>query len=245
MRRTHRLPVVIRWLCLPLWLLLGGSVLAIALFGADVRTARHERAALDHGYHTTADIDTAWSGGPSVPLSYENPETHEVVRTSTYVWNDALRPRRVGTVHIDASRTDPKEVRIAGDRFPATTNVPSYLSWIAIPLLVWLARRRTIRATERLMASPAQTYAMDASMTRASFQLHPRLQLFPLDVPVGSRPVCEVPVIDRRVRKGRFPVEVKGTPRASGRVVARGADGQVLWPSGRALLTEGRPSRFG
>jgi hypothetical protein len=95
---------------------------------------------------------------------------------------------------------------------------------------------RTIDATERLMATSAQAYAMQASMTRGMFQLHPRLQLFPLDAPSGSRPVCEVPLIDRRVRKGTFPVEVKGTPRASGRVVARVADGEILWPSGRALL---------
>jgi hypothetical protein len=91
---------------------------------------------------------------------------------------------------------------------------------------------RTIHATERLVASPAQAYAMEASMTRRLFQFHPRLQLFPLDAPNGTRPVCEVPIIDRRVRKGTFPVEVKGTPRASGRVVARAADGEILWPSG-------------
>jgi hypothetical protein len=234
--RSHRPRVVIKWLRLPLWFLFAGSALATTFFVADVRTARQERALLDHGYHTTAYIAAGWNGGPSVPLAYENPQTHQVVRTSTYVWNDALRPKRVGTVDIDASRTDPKEVRIAGDRFPAATNVPSYLSYIAIPLAVWLARRRTIHATERLMASPAQAYAMEASMTRGLFQLHPRLRLFPLDVPNGSRPVCEVPIIDRRVRKGTFPVEVKGTPRASGRVVARAADGEILWPSGRALL---------
>jgi hypothetical protein len=235
-KRTHRPLVVMRWLRIPLWFLFAGSALATALFVGDVHTAREERAALDHGYHVTASIDTGWSGGPSVPLSYENPQTHQVVHTSTYVWNDTLRPKRVGTVDIDASRTEPNEVRVAGDRFPETTNVPSYLSWIAISLVIWLARRRTVHATERLMASPAQTYAMDASMTRASFQLHPRLQLFPLDAPKGSRPVCEVPVIGRRVRNGRFPVEVKGAPRASGRVVARTADGEILWPSGRALL---------
>jgi hypothetical protein len=233
---SYRPRVVTRWLRLPLWLLFAGSALATAFFVADVHTARQERAALDHGYHTTAVIATGWNGGPSVPLSYPDPQTHQVVRTSTYVWNDALRPKRVGTVDIDVSRTDPKRVRIAGDRFPAATNVPSYLSFIAIPLVVWLARRRTIRTTERLMASPAQVYAMEASITRGLLQLHPRLQLFPLDAPNGSRPVCEVPVIDRRVRKGTFPVEVKGTPRPSGRVVARAADGEILWPSGRALL---------
>ena len=236
MTRSHRPTVVTRWLRLPLWFLVAGSTLATSFVVADVRTARQERTVLDHGYRTTAYIGTGWNGGPSVPLTYENPQTHQVVRTSTYVWNDALRPKRAGTVDIDASRTDPKEVRVAGDRFPATTNVPSYLFWIAIPLVVWLTRRRTTRATERLMASPAQAYAMEASMSRGIFQLHPRLQLFQLDVPNGPRPVCEVPIIDRRVRRGTFPVEVKGTPRASGRVVARAADGEILWPSGRALL---------
>ena len=236
MTRSHRPLVVMRWLRIPLWFLLAGSALATALFVADVRTARQERAALDEGYHTTAYIDTGWNGRSTVPLSYENPQTHEVVRTSTYVWNDTLLPKHVGAVDIDASRTDPKDVRIAGDRFPATTNIPSYLSWIALALIVWLARRRTIHATERLMASPAQAFAMEASTRRGPFQLHARLQLFPLDVPNGSRPACEVSVIDRRVRNGTFPVEVKGTPRAFGRVVARTADGEILWPSGRALL---------
>jgi hypothetical protein len=234
--RSHRPRAVTGWLRLPLWFLVGGSALATTFFVADVRTARQERAVLDHGYHTIAYIAAGWNGGPSVPLTYENPQTHLVVRTSTYVWNDALRPKSVGTVDIDASRTDPKRVRVAGDRFPAMTNVPSYLSYIAIPLVVWLARRRTIHATERLMASAPQAYAMEASMTRGLLQMHPRLQLFPLDAPPGSRPVCEVPLIDRRVRKGTFPAEVKGTPRASGRVVARAADGEVLWPTGRALL---------
>lgn len=236
MTRSHRPRVVIRWLRLPLWFLVAGSALATAFVVADVHTARQERAALDHGYHAIAYIGTGWNGGPSVPLTYENPETHEVVRTSTYVWNDALRPKRMGPVDIDASRKDPRYVRIAGDRFPATTNLPSLLTYIAIPLVVWLARQRTIRATERLVASPAPAYAMEASMTRRLFQFHPRLQLFPLDAPNGTRPVCEVPVIDRRIRKDTFPVEVKGTPRASGRVVARAADGEILWPSGRALL---------
>ena len=219
-----------------MWFLLAGSALASAFFVADVRTARQERTVLHHGYHTTAYVGMSWNGGPSIPLAYEHPQTHRVVRTSTYVWNDALRPKRVGTVDIDASRTDPKRVRIAGDRFPATTNVPSLLFWIAIPLVVWLTRRRTIHATERLMASPAQAYTMEASMTRGFLQMHPRLQLFPLDAPNGSRPVCQVPVIERRVREGTFRVEVKGAPRASGRVVARAPAEEVLWPSGRALL---------
>lgn len=236
MTRSHRPRVVVRWLRLPLWFLVAGSALMTAFVLADVHTARQERAVLDSGYHLTASIGTGWDGGPSIPLTYEHPQTHKVVRTSTYVWNNALRPARAGTVDIDASRTDPRDVRIAGDRFPPTTNVPSLLTYIAIPLLVWFARMRSIHATERLVASPAQAYAMEASMTRRLFQFHPRLQLFPLDAPNGTRPVCEVPVIDRRVRKGTFPVEVKGTPRSSGRVVARAADGEILWPSGRALL---------
>ena len=156
MTRSHRPRVVIKWLRLPLWFLVAGSALTTTFVLADAHTASQERAVLDHGFHTTAYIGTGWNGGPSIQLTYEHPQTHEVVRTTTYVWNDALRPKRVGTVDIDASRTDPRDVRIAGDRFPATTNVPSLLTYIAIPLAVWLARRRTIHTTERLVESPAQ-----------------------------------------------------------------------------------------
>lgn len=41
---------------------------------------------------------------------------------------------------------------------------------------------------------------------------------------------------------GIFTVEVKGAPRPYARVVARYPQGEVLWPSGRALRSHGRPA---
>lgn len=236
MSNNRRPPVVARWLRIPLWFLLAGSALAALLFLSDVRTAQQERAHLDNGYHLTALIDPSWDGRSSVPLTYTHPQTHEVVRATPYVWNDSLPPKRVGAVYIDVSRLDPKDVRIAGDRFPATTNIPSYLPWVALPLIVWVTRRRTIRTTEELMASAAPAYAMEATLSRGPFQLRPRLQLFALDTIGRSQPTCRVSLIDRHLEAGTFTVEVKGTPRAFGRVVARTAEGEILWPSGRGLL---------
>lgn len=145
---------------------------------------------------------------------------------------------------LEVSRSDPEDVVIAGDRFPATVNIASYAPWVLFPFLVWTARRWTLRRTERLMAREAPAHLL---MARASpprrWGRRWRLHLYPLDAGAAGRPVCTVPLIEAPGRPGWFPVEVKGAPRPYARVVARHPDGDVLWPSGRALGAHSHPAR--
>jgi hypothetical protein len=76
----------------------------------------------------------------------------------------------------------------------------------------------------------------------------PVLHLWGVDAAAGAEAICAVPVITTGglpIGTHAFPVEVKGSPRSLGRVVAR-AGGTVLWPSARCLIsTRGRrPEAF-
>ena len=236
MSRSRRPKPVRRWVRVPLWWLVVGGGLSALLFWSDVSDARYDRTTLDNGYHLTARIDPAWDGERTVPLTYDHPETHEVIVTDTYVWIDELVPKRAGVVGIDVARDDPDYVAIAGDRYPAEAGLSGYVPFVVFPLAFWFARVRTLRLSEALMASQAQTYAMTAKTMKRRVQWKPRLYLFPLDATESDDYVCRVPLVDRRSPKGVFTVEVKGTPRPSGRVIARTRDGEIMWPAGRALL---------
>ncbi len=232
-----------RWLRRPLWW--GGAALALAsgLFVADIGAARADERTFDHGYRLSGRIVAGWDGGRDVDVTYRHPRTGAQVRANTYVWHSDLLPPRVGPVALDVSRTDPSDVRLADDRFPATVNLSNYAPWVVLPFLIWAFRRWTVARTGELMASPGLAYAMRASASPPGWWgLRWRLHLYPLDAGPAARPVCTVPLVAPPGAPGVLDVEVKGAPRPYARVVARDAGGTVLWPSGRALRDQGRPA---
>ena len=223
------------WLRLPLWLGFATTLLALLLLLAVLKGAHDDRSTFDNGYHSTAFIDATWDGGRRIPITYLDPRSGARIRTSTYLWNDQLRPRNPGVVAVDISRANPKNVRIAGDRFPAGANWPEYLPWWALPFVVWRTRVRTMRKSEELIEAPTTTFRMTGlSSPPRRLERRWRLHLFALDARDMSSPICTIPLVERPP-EGRLNLEVKGDPRPSGRVVARTLAGEVLWPSGKAL----------
>lgn len=217
--------------------------LAGSLFVDDVNAARSSNRTYDGGYRVGGEVTAVRDGGRDVSVTYRHPATNAVVHTTTYVWDDARLPAGPGPVALEVSRTDPGDVVVAGDRFPATGNLADYAPWALFPPLVWFARRWTVRRTERVMASEGPAYLMQASASPPSWWGRRwRLHLYALDSGPVGRSVCTVPLIAEPSQLGSFTVEVKGAPRPYARAVARYPEGEVLWPSGRALRSHGRPA---
>jgi hypothetical protein len=229
-----------RWLRGPLWWGVATVSLAATFFMADVTVARSEDRAFDNGYRVTGMVVDGWNGEPDVKVTYQHPESGKEVRAETYVWHAELLPSGPGPVPLEVSRTDPQQVALAGDRFPATANLAIYAPWALLPFLVGVARRWTLWRTSKLIESDTVAYAMTARAVPAQgWGRRWRLHLYPLDADGAAPPVCAVPLITPHAAPDPFAVEVKGAPRPYGRVVARRADGEVLWPAGRALGRQG------
>ncbi len=241
MTGADRPDAVRRWVRNPLWWGLAALAFAGALFVADVVETQRKDRTFDRGLRVTGTITQGWDGGQDVEVVYRHPETGEEVGATTVVWDSDRLPRSAGPVALEVSRSDPTDVALAGDRVPATANLLEYLPWTLLPFVIWAVRARTVRATERMMASPAVGYVMLAAASPPGrWGLRWRLHLYPADAGPETPPVCTIPLVDRAARGATFPVEVKGSPRPFGRVVARRReDGAVLWPSGRALRTVG------
>ena len=236
MTRRERPPAVTRHLNSLLWL----PVATAALFGwflvtEDVPASRPER--LDPATEFAADgrVLRRKPGG-TVDVRYTNPVTEQRVTAELYAWDGDLVPARGGTVRLIVDRDDPLDVVADGDVMPLSTNLVVYVAWIGGAALPALMRRYAVRRTERLVAAPAASFSMVGVLTPHRRRTRCTLHLYPLDAPVGSPPVCSVPVLttgQARIAPLLFPVEVKGSPRPLGRVVARSGDA-LLWPASRA-----------
>jgi hypothetical protein len=100
----------------------------------------------------------------------------------------------------------------------------------------------TARQTRRLATAETTAFRMLAVIHRGRWSVVPRLSLYPLDAGAGESSVCTVRLADISARScgsGVDEVEVKGLPRPGGRVVVR-RDDVILWPRGRALVSEGQ-----
>lgn len=243
MKGADRPTAVRRWLRRPLWWGAIAVALVGGLFFADVDAARSDERTFDQSYRVTGRVLPGWNGARDLDVAYRHPLSGVEVRASTYVWSMRLLPTRVGPVLLDVSRTNPTDVMVAGDRFPATVNLPGYAPLLLLPFLVWLLRCWTAWKTERLMASDIVAYAMTASaQSPGILGRRWRLHLYPLDAGPSAHSVCSIPLIAPLTTFGSIDVTVKGSPRPYGRVVARDSNGMVLWPSGRALRYQGRPA---
>jgi hypothetical protein len=242
--RDGRPPSVRRYLRRPLWWTGFALVLVGALTALVLADARRGDAALARGPRAEGTVGDAYRGGSEVPVSYDNPVTGERVRTTTYVWDASLFPDGGQRVPLEVHPDDPDTVRIAGDRFPLTANLPADAALVAVPLIAWAVRRWSLGRTEGLVAAPAPSFAMLAAVAPSGrFGRRLQLHLYPLDAAAGAPSLCAVPLLDTAgapIGGPAFTVEVKGSPRPRGRVVARAGEA-VLWPSGRGLMAGSLP----
>jgi hypothetical protein len=176
--------------------------------------------------------------GGSIDVAYDNPLTGQRVETSAPVGGEIDIPAEGAGVSITVDRADPENVRLAGHRPAPGFEGVALALLLGLPLLWGAIRWWSIRAAERLAGHPAApTFAMIGALgAPRRVGRRPCLHLWPLDSPPGADALCAVPLL---VSGGlpvgaAFPIEVKGSPRSFGRVVARAGD-TVLWPAARTL----------
>lgn len=208
---------------------------AVAVWVADMATARAASDAFDNGFPAQAVVDSDYDGRGRVPLAYEHPIVGRT-QAEAVLWTHAP-PEPGDRVAIEAARVDPRDVVLAGDRYQSESLWP-YAFMAAVPLVVFATRQVGTRRTATLARRAAPSFAMLAILSAGGpFRPRARLDLFPLDARADQRPLCSVPVLGTGflpLNGPGFPVEVKGSPRPLGRVVARAGD-TILWPRGRAL----------
>ena len=152
-------------------------------------------------------------------------------------------------VAVVPDRDDPVlsavEHDLAGD--PVQTLV--YLVWF-LPPWVWLVGRWwSVRRSQRLIAAPAPTFVLWATVVRRSWSTA-RLRIDATDATDvngasgAAAPLCEVQVVGHpRFGAARTRVEVKGNPRPAGRLVLRSDEG-IIWPTGRTRLRHSFADRW-
>jgi hypothetical protein len=212
---------------------------AIAAFGiaavTDAANARAWDEAYDRGFHLDAEVHA--DNGPEVLVSYANPLVGRVTEAELVLWS-AERPDVGERLRIDVDPDDPYLVVRAGDRYEPTLWV--YPLFAALPLVAFAIRSMGLHRVRSLAARPTAAFAMSGRL-RVQGRRRRRvvLDLYALDAARGSRPLCSVPLLHTAglpLEGSPFLVEVKGSPRSFGRVVAA-VDGAILWPRGRALTT--------
>lgn len=232
---------VARWLRRPLWWLLGFPLLAFFNFGQPLIDLATEARIQRVGTAVPGSISGSWDGGQRVPVSFTPPGGGDPV--SALAWGPVDTDRAIGPVELQVDPGDPSQVRLAGPLVSDdAVEVLILMACIEAALaLWWWSCRRTVRRGEQLAGSDQPSYRMVGVPTPGRFARGRwRLQLYPLDVPPGTEPVCTVPVIGRGDATTSRIVEVKGEPRAGGFVVAVDRqDDRIWWPSGR-VLTRGR-----
>jgi hypothetical protein len=179
-------------------------------------------------------------------VRYRHPVTAQVV--TAHLHPLAVPAPEVGeSVRVVAERADPLLVTLENDRPTLTYNLLVYVALALAGVLPLVLRHVNVWRVERLVAAAQPTFSMLGALSRPRFRRRrAELHLYALDAAVGALPVCTVPVLTTGQAPfgATFPVEVKGTPRPLGRVVAR-AGTAVLWPAGQARIrgSFGRPRR--
>jgi hypothetical protein len=224
----------------PLWWALLTLVALGWIFLDDTITSDRTDAALDAGRTAVATVEGAIPGGGAVLLRYEDPASGATIRTVTELWSVDPPPEPGAEVSIDIDGDDPTRVALAGDRRRPTASLGFELGLALVPLVFYAGRVVGGRRTERLMSARGPSFSMLGAL-RSSGRLRPHvvLDLYPLDTAAAGPPLCSVPLLHTgAVPLGRsYRVEVKGSPRPLGRVVARVGEHTVLWPRGRASWT--------
>jgi hypothetical protein len=232
----ERPPAVTRFRNSTLWLPLAVvAVLGWAFVVEDLPASRPVRLDSAREVAVTGRVLGRTPGG-AVEVGYYHPTTEQDIEAEVEVWDGDLVPERGGNLRLIVRRDDPLAAAAAGDATPLTANLAGYAMVIAGACLPAAMRRFSVRRTEHLAEAEVPSFAMVAALTPHRRRHRGELHLYALDATERARPVCTVPVLttgQARIGSQVFPVEVKGSPRPLGRVVARTA-GAVLWPAGRA-----------
>jgi hypothetical protein len=178
-------------------------------------------------------------------MTIRSPE--QQVQTTFHVANYGDVPAPGATIAVEVGRDNPRAIRVEGLAVPADEDLVEIASLFALlslgPLLLrWFSLQRARRLIDR----PDKSFVMTAALSAHRRGRRPLLNLYPLDSNPSDAAVCVVPLAASHglpVGGEYFTVDVKGSPRPFGRVVARLESGEILWPAARALATRGRHSR--
>lgn len=236
---TSRPAAVRRYLSGSLWRLGALSALFLLMSLGEWQVARDEDRALDGGYHLTGTVAEDYSGGRTIPVTYDNPLIGETSAKATRYTAD--KPEAGDEVALDVHRDNPKLVQLEGDRYrPPPLSAVTVL--VVLPLFAFALRLLSVRRTSRLTSAPGPAFLMFGTLTLSRLRRGAMLHLFPVDAEPGTAPLCTVRLLTAAgfpLGGPAFRVEVKGSPRAFGRIVAR-VDERILWPRGRVLA---RPAK--
>ncbi len=222
----------IRWLIGVAPWLLAVTIVVIVVQRAD-RTETVEL--LRDGPRASATVVTV--DDDEVHVEYD----HEIVGPVTATFRDEAL--EVGDrVDVVYERDDPYRVLLSSAR-PQPDLLVVVIALAVVGAAVTVAASQwTARQTRRLATAESTAFRMLAVIHRGRWSVVPRLSLYPLDSEVGDSSVCTVRLADISAHssgRGCDEVEVKGFPRPGGRVLVR-RDDVVLWPRGRALVSEGQ-----
>lgn len=237
---------VVRHLHRPLLTLAALAFVAGWFFLGDVASARFSG---DRSDYLAVDgiVGEDWNGRGDLPVTYRNTLTDQEVETTVVVFDPGLLPAGPGaSVALEVAPENPDLVFLAGDYQPATRDAAFYLAVLAVPSIVWWLRRRSVRRSAARFESAEPTFLMTGAIAPPRFvgERHCDLHLWPLDAEAGAPSQCRVPLLSTGgspIGGPAFTVEVKGSPRPLGRLVARVQDGPLLWPVGAASFGGARP----
>ena len=178
----------------------------------------------------------AVGSGTQVEVRYRHPVTEQLVNADGHRRAGSTRPRPGDTAEFYVARDDPF---VLSFQAPGRDRVSwDALIWAvpAVPFLgLSVARFVRARRVMNLVEAPTPAFAMIGVIVPWGRRGRPLIHLFALDAPPEAPPVASV----RLLSTGgaplgiELPVEVKGSPRPLGTVVARAAAG-VLWPEASA-----------
>ena len=185
--------------------------------------------------------------GGQLRVDYRHPVTGQRVEVAVDTWGRGDDLRAGDPVALDVDADDPERLSLAGEHKPPV-DPASLVLLVAVPAAACAVRWWSVQRTLALARQDAPAFALLGAVAPAGrLRRRPLLHLYPVDATAGDAPLCAVRVLATAgapVGGPAFPVQVKGVPRAMGRVVARvgpGDAGGVLWPAGGAVMSAGLP----
>ena len=232
----------------PLRWLLAAIAAAIGFTVLSATDADYQNRRFDDAIHLSGVVSTDYDGRSlEVPIAYENPLTEQHVETTFHVVHYDDVPDPGSTIAVEVGRDNPRAIRIEGVAVDPDEDRVEIASVIALLLLgPLLLRGLGLRRARRLIDRPDKSFVMTAGLGAHRRGRRPLLNLYPLDSDPSAAAVCVVPLAASHglpVGGEYFTVDVKGSPRPFGRVVARLESGEILWPAARALASRGQHLR--
>ena len=225
------------------------AIAAAVGFGVLAHTdANYQNRRFDDAQHLRGVVAADYDGRSlRVPITYDNPLTEQRVETTFRVVHYNEVPEPGATIAIEVGRDNPRAIRIEGTALDPDDDNVEIASVVALLLAGALALRWFgMRRARSLIDRADKSFVMSAALGAHRRGRRPLLHLYPLDSDPAASAVCMVPLAASHglpVGGGYFTVEVKGSPRPFGRVIARLETGEILWPAARALASRGQYPR--